>query len=584
MVSGIQKKRKNVRMFGAYVLIFLFCIMCTGMEVRAEGTFEIEQIQECMPEISLYLRSDSLPETENLEVWLGEELLSIENVTSFAETGEHICYFVLIDISASMPNRYFEAEKKALDIFVDELGENSLTLISFGDEVTVEFSGASENAEDAKTAIAGLENNDHETHLFEAIKRTADLADAVTDGSRKVVLVISDGEDFATGRTTKDEMQQELGIRNIPVYAFGIRDTATENLNSFGEMARSLGGELYIFEPEELETCFNEWMMSLQNTWKLTCYASNNRIDHQTHNCVISIPSQSISRSREILLSCSTPDTEAPYIEEIWKSAEDETALYIRFSERVVGADSTDRFHVSREGKSLNIVHASYADENDTVLLRTDEQLYAGEYVIEIDGITDDSMEQNQVIQSYSVVLDGEEAPIETEELSKTDKEDFMGRYWWLLLMILVLAVLIILVIIIIWHRIKKNRGIVYVDGKATLVKNVEEKQHIHVETNEGLPVRFELLNASGAETKKIEFHLYDSMMVGRAGYCDLSFDDSGLSKQHFALEYENEMMYITDLQTTNGTKVNGVAIHGRHRLESRDRVEAGNLIIRIQW
>ena len=49
-------------------------------------------------------------------------------------------------------------------------------------------------------------------------------------------------------------------------------------------------------------------------------------------------------------------------------------------------------------------------------------------------------------------------------------------------------------------------------------------------------------------------------------------------------LEMEGNNLYVTDLETRNGTRVNGVVIRGKYKLERYDEIVAGNIKFRIEW
>ena len=56
------------------------------------------------------------------------------------------------------------------------------------------------------------------------------------------------------------------------------------------------------------------------------------------------------------------------------------------------------------------------------------------------------------------------------------------------------------------------------------------------------------------------------------------------MSRQHFALEYEQGDLFITDLEAANGTFVNGVRIKGRRKLQQDDVVSAGSMDLMLRW
>ena len=65
---------------------------------------------------------------------------------------------------------------------------------------------------------------------------------------------------------------------------------------------------------------------------------------------------------------------------------------------------------------------------------------------------------------------------------------------------------------------------------------------------------------------------------------CDIQIDDSRMSKQHFVVERVKAGLTVTDLNSTNGTYINGVRIQSPSFLRSGDRVFAGNSAIRFVY
>ena len=57
------------------------------------------------------------------------------------------------------------------------------------------------------------------------------------------------------------------------------------------------------------------------------------------------------------------------------------------------------------------------------------------------------------------------------------------------------------------------------------------------------------------------------------------------MSKQHFIISIERDGgLYVTDLKSTNGTRVNRMLIQGKKKLFSGDEIEAGNIRFHIKW
>ena len=129
----------------------------------------------------------------------------------------------------------------------------------------------------------------------------------------------------------------------------------------------------------------------------------------------------------------------------------------------------------------------------------------------------------------------------------------------------------------------QKSKEVIVVDGQTITASSVNVKQH--VATGQAEKKTFWMvISVEGRNPKKLELSIDRSMIVGRSDMCDLYFDDGRMSRQHFALEWDGSDMYITDLNTTNGTTVNGVKITGRRRLDQGDRICAGAEEMQITW
>lgn len=65
--------------------------------------------------------------------------------------------------------------------------------------------------------------------------------------------------------------------------------------------------------------------------------------------------------------------------------------------------------------------------------------------------------------------------------------------------------------------------------------------------------------------------------VIGRSRECDIVLEDSGVSRRHAELRPRGSAWTIEDLGSTNGVRVNGLAVAGAHQLRSGDRLEMGS-------
>ncbi|WFB36108.1 FHA domain-containing protein [Kiritimatiellota bacterium B12222] len=63
---------------------------------------------------------------------------------------------------------------------------------------------------------------------------------------------------------------------------------------------------------------------------------------------------------------------------------------------------------------------------------------------------------------------------------------------------------------------------------------------------------------------------------VGRSERMDVCVDDPRLSRKHFKIEVREGRVWVSDLQSSTGLKVNGIAQESAH-LKPGDMIEAGD-------
>jgi hypothetical protein len=70
---------------------------------------------------------------------------------------------------------------------------------------------------------------------------------------------------------------------------------------------------------------------------------------------------------------------------------------------------------------------------------------------------------------------------------------------------------------------------------------------------------------------------------IGRLPECDVSVNDSNISRRHAQVRPSATAYVVSDLGSTNGTMVNGVKIAGEHRLTDGDIISVGATHIRFE-
>jgi len=69
-----------------------------------------------------------------------------------------------------------------------------------------------------------------------------------------------------------------------------------------------------------------------------------------------------------------------------------------------------------------------------------------------------------------------------------------------------------------------------------------------------------------------------DTFVVGRSPDCDVVLDEATVSGRHACLEWDGQAAWLSDLGSSNGTRVNGARLPGRQRLADRDALDFGRV------
>lgn len=291
------------------------------------------------------------------------------------------------------------------------------------------------------------------------------------------------------------------------------------------------------------------------------------------------------SLTKEVPIIRHIPDQTAPVLIRAEKISDNQ--LEVEFSEQVSGAETASNYLVNQVEASENdgesetrktgtaAVDSVSCDPGSNLIytLTFENELEPGDYEIGCVGITDLSMEANAVSNCI---------PFLVEQRSWGERFAAGIQQWYWIGLIAAAAVLSV-IIFRFYRKVKKGSGVVYVDETPVLASDVEVHKHVAIHEQKGVEFFLTVQVKKGApETMKLR--MQGSFIVGRSKICNLYFDDQQMSRQHFALEWKNDDMYVTDLQTTNGTKVNGMPIHQQYRLQKNDKISAGSVDMRIRW
>ena len=551
-----------------------------------------------MPEITVELKGTGY-ELDDTTATLGGEKLTVNEVIPYDKESVTTCAYVIVDLSASM-SASFETVKSNITTFINSLGKNDrAVLITFGETKVETVLDGSETREAAAAAVRELDCTEQGTLFYEALSKAYQLSDTATAHSdREYAIVFSDGVDVQRGNTTYDEAVSQYSSHVLPLYAACSESTSKESTDKFGEIARQSGGSFSMIRtPQD----FEEFTKTINNVTLVRLTASTNFADGNSRQ--LSLRSGASQTEYSVPISRSIADDEAPTVKEI-RFDETEKAIVISFSEQVVGANVATAYKITdADGERIDVSAVFYSEANDEYEIKTAEALRSGDYTVEFSGITDASKEANAVAGKSTFTANNPAADAaaaaETEDgATVVTAPEETGLPVWLIVVIIiaviVIAGLIVLVVVLITKRKPATTQAPppeYVPPRpqtapaapaAPAAPGVneyaapqaeQEKYHVAVDTSARVRLRIK----TGRTTEQnIETSITSSLMVGRSDVCDVYLDDTKLSRQHFVIEKDGDDFYIMDLQSTNGTMLNGIRINSRQPLKSNDKITAG--------
>lgn len=548
----------------------------------------IEQVYLNLPEVYVYGEGYSAQEVEAGEAYLSQDKLELLSVQPFSQRGEGITYYVLLDISGSIPGSYFSAIKEGIQSLQDNLGaQDRMVLCTFGEEVKLAADG-NQTSQELAGILAELRNKDQETLLFEGIDQVTSLAEQTrgTNSRRQVLIVVSDGEDFATGKKMAQEALASLKDKGLPVYAACIRDTDKANINSFGEFSRTSGGKMVTFSAAEGAGALTGIAADLQDDLCAEYRAESNVVSNKEENFSFQFADDSVL-SRAVMNVHWIPDNEAPYL--ISGEAIGTQQIRLLFSEPMTGLAGAANYVVTLDGQEIGVTGVAYDEEDETkITLTLAEPVQNGIYKITGANLTDASMEKNPLEGSLQVTIKGVEPPSNPEppKPPKFDGPNYAG-----LIFLLVLAVIVLIIVVVVVNKKKKDKenaqegsgGNSGSSDSSVVLQDEAFRSRVVLPPGQKLPLNV-VIAARGRRPEKTVWELGSSLIVGRSSICDIAVEDIEMSRQHFCLEREGGNVFISDLGSTNGTSVNGIRIMNKRLLAPGELIEAGSMKFTIRW
>ena len=572
-------------------IIIGFCIVClffVSASAEDEGLTRIviEQADELMPDIELFIKVldmndqpiDSVEfNKDNTTVLLEGKEVEFVSASLLSETEIGTDYIFLVDISGSASGDFSKIKESLKNWAFTMEEQDHLFLLSFGEAVEMVLEG-SEEKEEILDGINNMNAGDKSTLFFEAVNKALNLIDSGESNQirRKVLIAVTDGEDYSNGGVTSDEMSRRLLSCDVPFYSVAVTSAKSAGISEMGELSRSTGADIRSLKGQDIIESFRDLKQELSTIYVLSLCADNNVIDGNSKKISVfyNLDESQMSDEKEINLNQYTEDKTAPRIVNI--ETNDEKEILIHFSEAVTGADNISNYAIEdTNGEPIMIVNGAYS--NQTAKLILDAPMDHGEYIIHVNNVYDVSMEQNPIENAdYNIVINSEKVQADGR------KENV---FLIVLIGILVLAGVAAFVIFVIMpkksNENKKKKVQPIRDDSAT-VGIFNQESFVNSKKDGSKLFSVELIHTDeNGNVSTVNIEIANEIILGRSKRCDIQLDDEEVSREHCKIRRQNSQLFAEDLNSTNHTLLNGQIIIAPVELSIGDTLEIGAQKIR---
>lgn len=548
--------------------------------IMAKDTTAISQVDVYLPDMYVYVQGDL--NTEGLSARMAETdtSLYVKSAQDGNENSRGIYYHILLDTSDSVSEQQLEDMKAAIISLADSLGDaDRMKVITFSNKVKVILKGG--ESPDQVRETLGKVKKGNKTHLFTGINALSDSIEEkrekILSGQdelvRNVGVILTDWQEVkkAGGETSREESLRKYIKTGAPLFGFCLKSSKVSLQDDMGAFLRETGGHFYLFDEEK-----KDQLVKLSDKLKgqklLTLLGSSNRTYEEPKTLEL-IEGEKVIKKDHVYLNTSKADHEKPYITEVKQEGKNAKVLLVTFNEDVLRADNKNNYNIVKNNKkNYTVSEATYTSDSEVFQARLilNDSLSKGDYEVSVVNVTDNTNEENELTDSWTGPLKGEGA--------LKAFYDWLGQYWIALLLVAVL-----LIIFAIYRYIKKHKGIMVVEDEMVLGDNLGKKQHVKNNKDNQKNIVL-LISGIASETRKMETMINGSAIIGRSSICDIYFDDLTMSRQHFVLEVEQGEVYVTDLDSTSGTWLDGKELKERTKLRNGSEIRAGSVIFVVRW
>lgn len=586
--TGTIKMKNKFKRFLSGILIFCFIVnlnIIVSLADTKNSQNAIGMVNSNIPYIQVEIKNNELDKSV-VSGKLGSESISLYNLNKVSDQKK--LTYIFIDNSSSMtqdnicPKGSFEELKEATAEFIKNYTDsnNNFSVYSIGDGAPKELGSAKDEDSALKVAnsVLSLSGKEDATNLNEALADMFSIASQNKEDYSilKFLLITDSSADYSNGIDVS-ELDTMYQYNKIPL--FTICNTVSENSTSFKQLrtvSRNSGGEGYVFNYNNDSDAYSliNSVYSEMTQGYLATFITNTAADNNTRELIINVKGTDYSETVKLDTAANiTADVNANI-----KVNDSYNAFIISFVQEGFpgnlpvndNALKSSSYVITKSGKENPLAIQKVelnSDGSYTVTMKKD--IYSGKYDFSFKNITDLSSNANLANNSKNIEISA--------------KNPFWIVFPYIIAIIFIVIVLVSFYLVLLNLKKKKNVKTIKELFETQVNETVEEKHYINNISNTSKEIRLYCQTANFPQ-KAVTIKVQSSIMVGRSNINNVYINDPKMSRQHFAIEYTDGVFMLSDLESVNGTYINGIRVHGRQRLNSGDMILAGLTKIRIEF
>lgn len=237
-----------------------------------------------------------------------EEDSVTQQIQTLGEPGKTpIDLSLLFDVSRSIRNRFdFEREAAGRFLRVVMKPGDGVSVFSIGTGPKLSIPRTTD-VEAAVAATAAIQPTDESTAFFDTVVKAARyMSDNATPGTRRVMVILSDGEDTNSERFRLGDAQRDLQRSDCLFYAINpsgpsirLNKISTKGHEGMVRLAGDTGGLAFLPDKiEDLTQVFNQIAAELQAQYLLGYYSTNEANDGKFRKIGVRVPKRADLRIR----------------------------------------------------------------------------------------------------------------------------------------------------------------------------------------------------------------------------------------------------------------------------------------------